>query len=252
MTDNKPVILITGAALGIGRAIALDLSARGAVLALHYHRNKAESEKTCVQAGGSPHRLYQADLSNPAKAEELVRSVIRDFGRLDVLIHNAAVIEEHKIDSVSFDQWVAVWNRTLATNLLGPAHLTFCAAAQMKKQGGGRIVSVSSRGAFRGEPDMPAYGASKAGLNAFSQSMAKDLAPHKIFVYVVAPGFVDTERVGPKLEGNLGEEIRAQSPLNRVARPDEVARTVTYLALDAPEFMTGCIVDLNGASYLRQ
>ncbi|MBM4170006.1 MAG: SDR family oxidoreductase [Ignavibacteria bacterium] len=252
MTEQQRIALVTGASQGIGRAITMELASNGLTVAIHYHRNNTEAERTRAHAGGAPHRLYQADLSNPRDAEKLVTAVVNDFGRLDVLVHNAAVIEDHKIRSCNFDEWVNVWDRTLATNLLGPAHLTFCAASVMRRQGGGRIVSVSSRGAFRGEPDMPAYGASKAGLNAFSQSMAKALAADKIFVYVVAPGFVDTERIGPRLEGARGDEIRAQSPMNRIARPEEVAQTVTYLALNAPEFMTGCIVDLNGASYLRQ
>jgi NAD(P)-dependent dehydrogenase (short-subunit alcohol dehydrogenase family) len=121
----------------------------------------------------------------------------------------------------------------------------------MKENGGGKIVNVSSRGAFRGEPDAPAYGASKAGLNALSQSMALALAPHNIFVYVVAPGFVETDRIAPLLSGPRGDAIRAQSPFGRVAYPEEVANTVLFLASEGTDYLTGCIVDINGASYLR-
>jgi 3-oxoacyl-[acyl-carrier protein] reductase len=121
----------------------------------------------------------------------------------------------------------------------------------MIEQGGGKIVNISSRAAFRGEPTAPAYGASKAALNAMSQSLAQALAPHNVFVYVVAPGFVDTERVAWKVHGGDGEAIRRQSPLNRVATPDEVARTVLFLASEGTDFLTGGIVDVNGASYLR-
>ena len=119
------------------------------------------------------------------------------------------------------------------------------------ENGGGRIVNVSSRGAFRGEPDKPAYGASKAGLNALGQSLALTLAPHNIFVGTVAQGFVDTELAAEKLSGPGGDEIRAQSPLNRVAQAEEVARAVLFLAEEGTEFMTGTIIDVNGASYLR-
>jgi NAD(P)-dependent dehydrogenase (short-subunit alcohol dehydrogenase family) len=121
----------------------------------------------------------------------------------------------------------------------------------MIHQGGGRIVNVSSRGAFRGEPDSPAYGASKAGLNAMSQSLAKYLAPHNIYVMVVAPGWVDTDMATDSLKGPGGQEIRAQSPLGRVATADEVAYTVLFLASEGAEFLTGAVVDVNGASYLR-
>jgi 3-oxoacyl-[acyl-carrier protein] reductase len=127
----------------------------------------------------------------------------------------------------------------------------FCAARWMAAHGGGRIVNVSSRGAFRGEPEAPAYAASKAGLNAMSQSLAQRLAPHGVFVAVVAPGFVETERVAPRLAGEAGAAIRAQSPLGRVARPEEVANAVVFLASPGSEFSTGAILDLNGASYLR-
>jgi NAD(P)-dependent dehydrogenase (short-subunit alcohol dehydrogenase family) len=155
------------------------------------------------------------------------------------------------VSETSYEQWRSLWRETLTVNLDGPANLTFCVVEHMMKQGGGRIVNISSRGAFRGEPQAPAYGASKAGLNAFSQSMAKALAPHNIFVYAVAPGFVDTDMAAESLAGPEGDEIRNQSPLGRVARPEEVAHTVLFLASDGSEFLTGGIVDVNGASYLR-
>jgi NAD(P)-dependent dehydrogenase (short-subunit alcohol dehydrogenase family) len=112
-------------------------------------------------------------------------------------------------------------------------------------------VNISSRGAFRGEPEAPAYGASKAGINATSQSLAKALAPHNIFVYAVAPSFVETEMVAEILTGTQGDDIRNQSPLKRLAQPEEIAKTVLFLASEGTDFLTGCIVDVNGASYLR-
>jgi 3-oxoacyl-[acyl-carrier protein] reductase len=113
------------------------------------------------------------------------------------------------------------------------------------------VVNVSSRGAFRGEPDTPAYAASKAGLNAFAQSMALALAPHDIRVGTVAPGFVQTEMAEDLLRGPGGDAIRAQSPFGRVARPEEVASAVFWLASEGARFATGSIIDVNGASYLR-
>ncbi len=134
---------------------------------------------------------------------------------------------------------------------MGPAHLSYHVARHMIKNGGGKIINITSRGAFRGEPDAPAYGASKAGLNAFSQSMALALAPHNIFMYAVAPGFVETDMTASLLTSPAGDAIRAQSPLNRVARPAEVARAVMFLAAEGTDFLTGGIIDVNGASYLR-
>jgi NAD(P)-dependent dehydrogenase (short-subunit alcohol dehydrogenase family) len=121
----------------------------------------------------------------------------------------------------------------------------------MVEIGGGRIVNVTSRGAFRGEPDHAAYGASKAGLNSLSQSMAKALAPHGIYVTAVAPGFVETDMAAPYLHGPRGDEIRDQSPMGRAASAEEVARVIVFLATSGAESTTGAIVDVNGASYLR-
>jgi NAD(P)-dependent dehydrogenase (short-subunit alcohol dehydrogenase family) len=245
------VVLITGAAQGIGRAAALQFAEHGARVIVHYNSNHEQAEKTLATLGGGPHAIVRADITDADQAREMVENVVRDFGRLDTLVNNAAIFELHQIASASYDEWRKAWQNTIGANLIGTANLTFCAAQQMIKQGGGRIVNVSSRGAFRGEPDAPAYGASKAGLNAMSQSLAQALAPHNVFVYVVAPGFVDTERVAWKVHGPDGAAIGNQSPLKRVARPDEVARTILFLASEGTDFLTGCIVDINGASYLR-
>jgi NAD(P)-dependent dehydrogenase (short-subunit alcohol dehydrogenase family) len=177
--------------------------------------------------------------------------VVKNFGKLDIVVNNAGTHTIHPIDKVNYQDWQENWKNTLQTNLIGPANVCYCAAQYMIIQGSGRIVNVSSRGAFRGEPEQPAYGASKAGLNAMSQSLAQALAPHNIFVGVVAPGFVETEMVKDILEGPAGEGIRNQSPIGRVAKPEEVARAVLFLASEGSEFMTGAILDVNGASYLR-
>jgi NAD(P)-dependent dehydrogenase (short-subunit alcohol dehydrogenase family) len=181
----------------------------------------------------------------------MTNAAIREMGQIDVLVNNAGIYIDHPIADIGFDGWHDAWQATLATNLVGPANLSYCVARHMMERGGGRIVNVSSRGAFRGEPDGPAYGASKAGLNAMSQSLAKALAPHNVFVYVVAPGFVETDMAAETLTGPTGDAVRNQSPLGRVAVPEDIARTVLFLASEGSEFLTGCIVDINGASYLR-
>ncbi len=251
MNFKDKVVLITGAAQGIGRATAEQFAARGARVIIHYNSNREEAEKTLASLDGGPHAVVQADITDADQASELIEKVVRDFGRLDILVNNAAIFELHPIATAGYDEWRNAWQNTINTNLIGTANLTYCAARRMIPQGGGKIINVSSRGAFRGEPEAPAYGASKAGLNAMSQSLAQALAPHNIFVYVVAPGFVDTERVAWKVHGPDGEAISNQSPLKRVARPDEVARTILFLASEGTDFLTGCIVDINGASYLR-
>ena len=244
-------VLVTGASRGIGRAIAEAFAARGARVTVHYRANRAAAEATLRALPGGPHMLAQADLADPASAGPLVDAVIRELGGLHVLVNNAGIFEEHRVLEIGFDMWRDAFDRTVGANLLGPAYLTYHAARYMAAHGGGRIINISSRGAFRGEPDAPGYGASKAGLNALSQSMAKALAPHGVYVYVVAPGWVETDMAGVHLSGPEGAAIRAQSPLNRVARPDEIAHTVLFLASEGAELLTGGIIDVNGASYLR-
>jgi 3-oxoacyl-[acyl-carrier protein] reductase len=172
------------------------------------------------------------------------------LGGLDVLVNNAGVYTPHPVTEVSYQQWQDAWRETLAVNLTGAANLTWCAVQYMKATGG-RIINVTSRGAYRGEPRHPAYGASKAGLNSFGQSMARALAPLGIAVATVAPGYVETDMALPDLNSPRGAELRAQSPFNRVARPEEIAAAVVYLASPDAEWASGAVLDLNGASYLR-
>ncbi len=172
------------------------------------------------------------------------------LGGLDVLVNNAGVFTAHPIAEVSYADWQEQWQSTLGINLIGAANVTWCAVQHLKERGGA-IINVSSRGAFRGEPASPAYGASKAGLNAFGQSLAIALAPYGIAVSAVAPGFVATDMTNEHLKPPRGDEIRAQSPFGRVADPDEIAAAVFYLASAPAQWASGAVLDLNGASYLR-
>lgn len=251
MSMTNKVALVTGGSRGIGRAIAQQLADAGARVAIHYHSDHQAAQDTLAILGGDGHKVFQANQADARQVAELVERVVNEMGRIDILVNNAGIFEEHPIAEVSYEAWQTAWQRILDVNLLGPANLTFHVAQHMRELGGGRIVNISSRGAFRGEPTAPAYGASKAALNAMSQSLAKALAPHGIFVCVVAPGFVETDMAAGSLSGPEGDAIRSQSPLNRVARPEEVARTAVFLASEGTEFLTGCIVDVNGASYLR-
>ena len=244
-------VLVTGSSSGIGRAIAQAFAESNATVAVHYHSNKNGGKETLNSLTGEGHIVVQGDISQPDEASRIVEKVVTGLDRMDILVNNAALIEQFNFDDLSYEEWVSVWDRTLGANLVGHTNVTFCAAKQMKTQGGGKIVNISSRGAFRGEPTAPAYGASKAGMNAFGQSMAQALIKHNIFIYTLAPGYVETDRVAPILEGPEGENIKNQSPFGRVAKPEEVARAAVLLASEGTDFMTGCIVDINGASYLR-
>jgi NAD(P)-dependent dehydrogenase (short-subunit alcohol dehydrogenase family) len=244
-----PLALVTGASRGIGKEIARQLAARGTRIALHYHKNRAAAESGLSHLQGEGHALFAADLAEPNAAEHLIKAVLAAFGRIDILINNAGIYQAHPLGQTSYADWRKAWTETLAINLFGPANLSFLAAQAMAK--GSRIVNISSRGAFRGEPDAPAYGASKAGLNALSQSLAQALAPRGICCYCLAPGWVETEMAAAHFAAPEGVATIAQHPLGRVTQPEEIARAAVFCALDAPAAMTGCIIDINGASYLR-
>jgi 3-oxoacyl-[acyl-carrier protein] reductase len=242
-------VLVTGASRGIGRAVALAFAAGGDRVAVHHRNSPGEAEAVRAQLPGSGHRVVRADLTDAAAVRMMVDEAATDLGGLDVVVNNAGVFVAHPVTDTSYEQWQQAWQHTLGVNLLGAANVTWCAIRHMGP--GGRIVNVSSRGAFRGEPEQPAYAASKAGLNALSQSLAVALAPLGIAVAAVAPGFVETDMTNEHLKPPRGEQIRTQSPFHRVARPDEIAAAVHWLASPAAEWASGAVLDLNGASYLR-
>jgi len=244
---TRATVLVTGASGGIGASICHAAAGRGARVILHYRSDRAAVEATQRELPGEGHALIQGELGDPAEDSRLWQEASA-VHRIDVLVNNAGIFPDHPPLTTEYADWAEAWQQTLSTNLMGPAHLSFCAARAMVRQGGGRIVNVSSRAAFRGEPGAPAYAASKAGLNALSQSLARALAPRGVYVFVVAPGWVSTARVARSVQD---QAVLADQPLGRVATPEEVAQVVSYCALDAPASLTGAILDVNGASYLR-
>lgn len=245
-------VLVTGASRGIGRAIATAFAQAGDRVAVHCSSRPEDAARTLESLPGSGHVLVRADLADPGQVQRLVGEAVDGLGALDVLVNNAAVMTPHPPATTSYADWQAAWRSTVEVNLLGAANLSHQVAAHLIERGAtGRIVNVGSRGAFRGEPDHPAYAASKAALHALGQSLAVALAPHGIAVASVAPGFVETERVAGRLAGQQGADIRAQSPFGRVAAPEEVASAVLYLASPEATWSSGAVLDVNGASHLR-
>ena len=248
-------VLVTGGSRGIGAAIARAFAALGDRVAVHY--KDASDLAAAVRDGlpGDGHVVVRADLADAESVRSMVDDAADRLGGLDVLVNNAGVYLAHPVLDGSYDQWRQAWQDTLGVNLIGAANVTWCAVRHMvaRRDGtsGGRIVNVGSRGAFRGEPAHPAYGASKAGLHAFGQSLAVALAPHGIAVASVAPGYVETDMTSKELATRAGDVIKAQSPFNRVATAEEVADAVVYLASPGAQWASGAILDLNGASYLR-
>ncbi|HEV7625214.1 MAG TPA: SDR family oxidoreductase [Streptomyces sp.] len=242
-------VLVTGASRGIGAATARAFAASGDRVAVHYSASADAAAQVLKELPGSGHVMVQADLADPAAIETMVDDAARALGSIDVLVNNAGLYVPHRIRETTYAEWQQAWTDTLAVNLVGPANVTWCAVQHMSR--GGRIVNVSSRGAFRGEPNQPAYGASKAAIVSFTQSLARALGPEGIAVTAIAPGWTVTDMAAENLAGEGYDRRRLESPLERVSDPSEVAAAILYLASPEAEFATGTVLDFNGASHLR-
>jgi len=247
-------ILVTGSSRGLGRAIAARFAASGDRVAVHHRDSASHAESLVASLPGEGHVVVRADMADATGVRRMVDEAAAGLGGLDVLVNNAGIYgpvdRPHPVFGLDYEQWQEMWRQTLDVNLFGSANATWAAAQHMREQGG-RIINVTSRGAFRGEPDQPAYGASKAAMNSMGQSLAVALAPYGIAVAAVAPGYIETDMTNEHLKSERGDAIRAQSPYNRVAQPDEIAAAVHWLASPEAQWASGTIVDLNGASYLR-
>ena len=231
-------ILVTGASRGIGAAAFALLRSAGHNVVGHSSRGDDQ--------------LIGADLLEPGSARALWDAALdRLDGRIDALVNNAGIYEA-VADNAPDDEWHAAWSRTLAINLQAPADLARLAIAHFRDRGGGRIVNVASRAAFRGDsPQHWHYAASKAALVAMTRTIARGYAAENILAFAVAPGFTVSEMTEEYLRGRGGAQIVADIPLGRVASTDEVAETIRWLAVDAPPSATGTVIDVNGASYVR-
>jgi 3-oxoacyl-[acyl-carrier protein] reductase len=229
-------ILVTGTSRGIGKAIAAAFSG---------HKVVGHSSR-----GGEG--MIAADLDQPGAAGRLWNeSVERLGGRIDALVNNAGIFEAASVD-LPADEWTALWERTMRVNLTASAELCRLAVLHFREQGGGRIVNVASRAAYRGDsPQHWHYAASKGGMIAMTKSIARGYAADNILAFAVCPGFTASDMVEDYMASRGGQQIVADIPLGRVATADEVAETVRWLAVDAPASATGAVLDVNGASYVR-
>ncbi len=251
MDKKRKVALVTGGSRGIGGATSRALANAGARVAINYLKGVEVATEVRDSLQGDDHLVIQADVSDPTAIRNAVEQVIEQCGRLDILINNAGAFEFDNVLTATYDEWQETWSTAIGINLLGTANASFCAVQHMAANGGGRIVNVGSRGAYRGDPEYLGYVAAKAGVKAMAQSLAIAVAGKNIFVGTVAPGFVDTDMAAPFLEGDLRVQVEQQSPMGRIAKPEEIATAIAFLAIDAPYAMSGCIVDVNGASWIR-
>jgi 3-oxoacyl-[acyl-carrier protein] reductase len=248
-------VLVTGGSRGIGAAICRRLAAQGDRIAIHCRSNTAAAQQLLSELDGADHVIVTADLADTAAISPMVDGVVADLGGIDVLVHNAGIFIQHPVVTTPFDEWIETWRQVVDVNLIASAALAHRVVDHLmhRPEGsdGGKIVVVGSRGAYRGEPNAAAYGASKAGLHSMAQSLAVALAPHGITVAAVAPGFIRSDLSEGVLAGPAGDAVRAQSPFGRVGEPDEVAAAVAWLASPDSLWSTGAVIDVNGASYLR-
>lgn len=242
-------VLVTGGSRGIGAEVCRTFAAAGDRVAVHYAASADAAAAVLATLAGDGHVTVRADLRDAAGVKSMVDEAAAHLGGIDILVNNAGVFIDHPPLTTAFDEWQRAWQETVEVNLYGPANTVWAALPHMPA--GGRIITVGSRGAFRGEPDAPAYAASKAAVTAMGQSLAKSLAPRGITVLTLAPGFVETEMAARLLDSPVGDEIRNQSPHGRVATAQEVADAVVALAGPWTTWASGSVIDFNGASYLR-
>ena len=230
-------ILLTGASRGIGAATLDALTQAG-------HRVIGQS--TAGHGG-----LVAADFADPDGPRRAWEAAFEELGTVDVLINNAGIYEGVDVDA-SDEEWHAAWARTLKVNLQASADLCRLAIQHFRKNGGGRIVNVASRAAFRGDsPNHWHYAASKAAIVGMTKTIARGYAAENILAFAVCPGFTASDMVGDYLESRGGAKLLADIPLGRVATPEEIAEIIRWLACDAPPSTTGAVIDANGASYVR-
>jgi 3-oxoacyl-[acyl-carrier protein] reductase len=243
-------VLVTGASRGIGAAIARSLGRAGAQVAVHY-RDQRERATTLVNEIGPSAEAFQADLSKPEDCVALWNQVLGRFGRLDTLVNNAGIAISSPLDGAT-GAWLEGWDTTMAVNLRAPSILSKLAIGHFLERGGGRIINISSRAAFRGDqPSYLAYAASKGGLVALTRSIARGFGKAGIVAFNVAPGFTRTDMAQDFLD-QYGEDYATNDiALQRLTEPDDVAPFIVFLASGLADHATGCTIDINAGSYVH-
>lgn len=243
-------ILVTGASRGIGREIARQLGASGATVAVHYASSSDEAVSLCKEIGGRS-EAFRADLSDAQETDRLFRDVVGAYGRVDCVINNAGIAVHSPLEG-ELDDWVSDWDRTLDVNTRAAGILTRAAVPHFVENGGGRLVYIASRAAFRGDSeDYLAYAASKGAMVSMARSVARAFGKQNVKAFTVAPGFVRTAMAQDAIDAYGEDFVLGGIALDRLTEPADVAPTVVLLASGLSDHATGCSIDINAASYVH-
>jgi 3-oxoacyl-[acyl-carrier protein] reductase len=238
--------LVTGASQGIGQAIARQLGQAGARVAVHYFSHAVDSRDFPGQA-----QPFQADLASPAQVRQLFRQVIEAFGGLDILVNNAGITIDSPLD-LDDDRWLADWQEVMSVNLTASGILCREAVRHFQSRGGGRIINIASRAAFRGDVSAYlAYAASKGGMVALTRSLARAFGKDNIKAFIIAPGFTRTQMAQQFIDIHGEELVLKDIALDRLTEPGDIAPTVAFLASGLADHATGSTIDINAASYVH-
>jgi NAD(P)-dependent dehydrogenase (short-subunit alcohol dehydrogenase family) len=246
---NNKVVLITGGSRGIGAETARRMAAAGGRVIINYRSSEAEADALVNEIGANA-TATQADVADPSALETMINDVVSRFGAIDVLVNNAAVFEYNPFDGDDFAAWQKGWRRTFDLNVFAAANAAWLAMRAMRQRGGGKIINVASRAAWRGETEFADYGASKAALVNLTRSIARACAKDNIVASCVAPGFIETEMAKPELEKHRDEILR-QIPLGRVGSTADVAGVILFLASPMGDYLNGVTIDINGGSWFQ-
>jgi 3-oxoacyl-[acyl-carrier protein] reductase len=246
--EGKTVV-ITGASRGIGAETARRMAAAGARVVVNYHGSEAVANAVVKEIGDQAIAM-RADVADPAAVKRLIEAVVTRFGSIDVLVNNAAIFEYNPFDGDDYEAWQNGWRRTFDLNVFAAANAAWLAMRAMRQSGGGKIINVASRAAWRGETEFADYGASKAALVNLTRSIARACAKDNIVASCVAPGFIETEMAKPELEAHR-EEILSQIPLRRVGSVGDVAGVILFLASPMADYLNGVTIDINGGSWFQ-
>lgn len=235
MLDNK-VALVTGGAKGIGRAVALELARNGAKVAINYNTSEKEAKEVSkeIEKLGGKYFLIKADVSKLQEVKKMVEKVAEKFGKIDILVNNSGVIEQVKFEDMSEE----IMNKMIDTNLKGTAYCIKAVLPYMKKQGNGKIVNISSIAGIAGSMVNAMYGAAKAGVINMTKTLSRELAEYKINVNSVAPGVTKTDMIS-EIDEEIIDKYSKETPMKRIAEPEDVAKAVLFFASSQSDFITG-------------